>query len=84
MKIGDRVTMHGCGEATFDKNKDRVFVVASVPRDLCGSEVVSIDYEDTGGRAYTSFATEFLCALNNDDPNNHPTGCSCCACCDDK
>lgn len=60
MGIDDIVKMHSCGEARFKQNKDREFVVRSAPRDLCGSEVVCLNYKDTGERAYTTFATEFL------------------------
>lgn len=60
IKKQDRVKMHTCGEAKFPKNLDQTFIVSSEPRMLCGTEVVAIDLECTGERAYTAFATEFL------------------------
>lgn len=50
----DRVVMHTCYEASLDKNKDKVWTVASEPWDLCGSEVVLLEGYRGG------FATEYL------------------------
>ena len=52
---GDKVTMHTCSEASFEKYKDKVFTCMSEPWDLCGSEVIMLDGGVRGG-----FATEYL------------------------
>ena len=60
LSIGEHVVMHTCGEATLPKNDGVLFVVASEPRDLCGTEVVTLNFKDSDERIYMAFATEFL------------------------
>lgn len=60
LKKGDTVVMVNCFEMESPKNKGRRFIVSSDPRELCGSEVCRLMYENSCARAYTAFATEYL------------------------
>jgi len=58
LKPGDEVIMVNCAEARMDKYKNKVFMVASEPWDLCGSEVVKLEGKSGG------FATGYLHKVN--------------------
>lgn len=54
LRLGDKVVMHTCYEASMEKYRDKVWTVESEPWDLCGSEVVLLEGYRGG------FATEYL------------------------